>query len=310
MLEAPKEASWKEGVQALVAELLTMGHELRVRAARAQSLDALQQELQQQVEESGASAGVSVKREGGDATALLCRRGVSLCERLHVSLSEGELSRSRLALAVVERLRPLDLPVAPEPAATAPRSVLATVAKPPVADSPRPTPAPRPRLWLGGGAVATSGASAPISWLGASLGVKVRPPWGIEVGLGVSPFSGRAQSYAGSLSLSALQGAAFLMFDPFSGRSFGFELGVGGGALRVHESASPTAGFEGSSRHATVGMLSGRARLFKRLGPLYGGLLLDPGLLVPAVKVEAGTETVLRIGRPWVCLQASLGIEL
>jgi hypothetical protein len=33
-------------------------------------------------------------------------------------------------------------------------------------------------------------------------------------------------------------------------------------------------------------------------------------MLVPALKIEAGTATVLRIGRPWVTLQASLGITL
>jgi hypothetical protein len=138
----------------------------------------------------------------------------------------------------------------------------------------------------------------------------VAKPWGIELGLGGSPLAGRAESYAGSLSLRAFQAAAFATFEPFSRRRFGFDLGLGGGALRLQQSASPSPGFDGFSNHATVGVISARARLFMRVGPLFWGLSVDPGLLVPAVTVEAGTETVLRIGRPWVCLQTSLGIEL
>jgi hypothetical protein len=78
----------------------------------------------------------------------------------------------------------------------------------------------------------------------------------------------------------------------------------------LQAAASPAPGFDGSSRAATVGVVSARARLFRRFGRLCWGLSIDPGVLVPAVKVEAGTETVLRIGRPWLALQTSLGVEL
>lgn len=309
VLEAPNEASWKEGVQAIVAELLTRGHELRVRAARAESLERLQQELQQQIEASGASAGVSVTREGDSATALLCLKGFSPCERLRMNISDGELSRSRLAVAVVERLRPLDLPPVPTPPATAPTKVAASTERPIV--SPPPPASARPlRAWLGGGVVVPSGTAVPISWLGASLGLMLAPPWGIELGLGGSPLPGRAESYAGSLSLRAFQAAAFLTFEPFSKRSFGFGLGLGGGALHLQASASPTPGFDGFSQRASIGVVSARARLFQRIGPIYWAASIDPGLLVPAVKVAAGTETVLRIGRPWLCLQTTVGIDL
>ena len=142
VLEAPNEASWKEGVQAIVAELLTRGHELRVRAARAESLERLQQELQQQIYASGASAGVSVTLEGDSSTALLCLKGFSPCERLRMNISDGELSRSRLAVAVVERLRPLDLPTVPTPPATAPTKVAASTERPIV--SPPPPASARP----------------------------------------------------------------------------------------------------------------------------------------------------------------------
>jgi hypothetical protein len=98
VLEARGEVGWKEGVQTLVAELLTAGYELSVRAADAHSLEQLEQELQLLVGDSGASAGVSVLRESSMAIALLCRHGASSCERMQVKLSEGELSRSRLAL--------------------------------------------------------------------------------------------------------------------------------------------------------------------------------------------------------------------
>jgi hypothetical protein len=311
VLEAPNQAGWKEGVQALVAELLTSGYELNVRTAHTPSLDQLEQELRLQVSESGAAAGVSVIREGSSATTVLCRRDAAACERLEVEISDSELSRSRLALAVVGRLRPVDLPTEPEPLAPPPKRV------PPPAEAPRvkpPAPAAKSahshRVWLGGGAVLASGLSAPMTWLSASLSVSVAAPWGIELGFGGSPLPANADSDAGSLSLRCSQIAGFVSFEPWSGPSFGFGLGLGGGALRLQETATPAPGFDGFSRHLTVGTLSARARIFRRFGPVDWGLSLDPGLLVPAVKVAAGTETVLQLGRPWVALQTSVGFEL
>jgi hypothetical protein len=319
VLEAPNGLGWKEGVQALVAELLTTGHELRVRAARAHSLAQLEQELQLEIADSGgASTGVSITREGTSATALLCRRGVGSCERVQMTMSDGELSRSRLALALVDRLRPIDLPAAPA-VASAPAPPETAVAPPervppraerPNAEPPGRTGARPIAVWAGGGVVLSSGMSAPLVWLSASLGLRITEPWGIELGVGGSPLAGSAESHAGSLSVRAFQATAFATFEPLSARSLGLGLGLGGGALRLQETASPAPGFEGFSRHTTVGVVSARARLFLRLGPLYWGLSLDPGMLVPAVKVQAGTETVLRIGRPWLALQTSLGMEL
>jgi len=310
VLEADNERSWKEGVKALVAELLTTGYELSVRAARSHSLEQLEQELQRRVADSGATAGVSVTRNGDGATTLLCRHDAASCERLETEISDAELSRSRLALAVVERLRPLDLPTAPESLPPPPRAASRPEPPKPATTEPPPKPHRPRRLWLGGGAVLSSGVTGPLSWLGASFGLMVAKPWGLELGFGGSPLRGRAESQAGSLSLTCWHATAFATFEPWSGPGLGFSLGLGAGVLRVEEEASPAAGFEGFSRRATVGSVSARARLFHDLGPLFWGLSIDPGLLLPAVKVVAGTETVLRLGRPWLSLQTSVGFEL
>jgi hypothetical protein len=307
VLEAPHEAGWKEGVQALVAELLTTGYELSVRAARGQSLEQVQRELQLLLADSGASAGVSVMREASHAVALLCRREAASCERLRLEISDGELSRSRLALSIVERLRPLDLTAAPR----------AQPAPPPVAptqDTER-TQDERPeartlRAWVGAGVVLSSGPSGPIPWLSASLGLMVAEPWGLELELAGSPLPGRADSRAGSVELRGFEATAFATFEPFSRRRLGFSLGLGGGALRLQETPSPAPGFDGASQGVTVSVVSARARLLYRLGPAYWAVVIDPGMLVPSVKVAAGTETVLRIGRPWISAQTSLGLEL
>jgi hypothetical protein len=305
----PANGGWKEGVQALVAELLTTGHELNVRAVDVPSPDDLQQALQSAVAELGVAAGVSVTRRADTATALLCRRGASDCEKVEVDIADGELSRSRLALAVVERLRPIDLPAAQPPSVTSPR---------PVAPAPKPSPVERAartdvrrfRAWLSGGVVLSSGTSAPMSWLGASFGAVLSQPWGLEGGVAGSPLEGSAESSAGTLSLRAFEAVGFATFEPFSWRRFGVYLGLGGGALHLRENAAPVAGFDGFAQHATVAVVSARASLHQRVGPVYWGLVVDPGVLIPALKVEAGAETVLRIGRPWVTLQASLGVEL
>ncbi len=292
---------WKAGVQSLVAELLTKGYELRVRSAGAGSSERLEHELRRQVTESGAFAGVTVVRHAGGALAVLCRDGVVACERVQVEASEDELLRSRLALAVVERLRSIDLPSTAAPSAPAdPRGP-----GPAAPNDVRPL-----RGWLGGGVLLSSGTSTALPWLSATLSITLAEPWGLELSACGSPLPGRADSYAGSLSLRALEGMAFVTFEPFRRRSWGLALGLGGGALHLRESASPAPGFDGFARHATVGVVSARARLSRRLGPLAWGLSLDPGMLVPALRVKAGTATVLRIGRPWVAVQTGLGIEL
>lgn len=308
MLEA-ESGGWKEGVQALVAELLTTGYELSVRAASAPSTDQLQQELRLAVAASGAAAGVSVVRDAASATAFLCRRGKSSCEQVEVNLAGGELSRSRLALAVVERLRPLDLPAAQPPPVQPPPSVPPARKRAERGKS-APSGVRRLRVWLNGGGVLSSGTSAPMAWLGASFAAMLSEPWGFEVGLAGSPLAGSAQSPAGALSLRAAQAVGFATFESSSWRSFGFGLGLGGGALHLRERASPAAGFDGFSSHGTVAVVSAQARLHQRLGRVYWGLVVDPGLLIPALKVDAGTETLLRIGRPWVTVQASLGVSL
>lgn len=308
VLEAPS-GGWKEGVQALVAELLTSGYELTVRAGHAHSLGQLEEELQSEVLASGVSAAVSVTRADNRGSAWLCR-GVSHCERLEIEIADGELSRSRLALAVVDRLRPIDLPVTVPPPMVRPQPPQPPVDAHPQVEQPEQSSARPFRVWVSGGSVLSSGISAPLSWAGASLSAMFIAPWGLEVGIAGSPLAGTTQSYAGSLSLRALQGIGFATFEPFSQRNLGLSLGLGGGTLHFRESATPTSSFDGFSRSATVAVVSARARLQYRAGPVYLGLAVDPGMLVPALKIEAGTATVLRIGRPWVTLQASLGITL
>jgi hypothetical protein len=304
----PANGGWKEGVQALVAELLTTGHELNVRAVDVSSQD-LQQALQSAVAQLGVAAGVSVTRQADTATALLCRRGAGDCEKVEVDIAEGELSRSRLALAVVERLRPIDLPAAQSPSATSARPV-PPVATPSPVERPARTDVRRFRAWLGGGVVLSSGTPAPMSWLGASFGAMLSQPWGVEVSAAGSPLEGSAESSAGTLSLRAVEALGFATFEPLSWRGFGFSLGLGGGTLHLRETASPVSGFDGFSRSATVAVVSVQARLHHRVGPVYWGLVVDPGMLIPALKVQAGSETLLRMGRPWVTLQASLGVDL
>jgi hypothetical protein len=307
VLEAPS-GGWKEGVQALVAELLTSGYELTVRAARAHSHDRLEDELKREVAQSGASAGVSVTRTGSRGSAWLCR-AERPCERLEMEIEDGELSRSRLALAVVERLRPIELQVTAPPARARRPAPAAAVARPQVEQPRQPNTRPF-RAWVGGGSVLSSGLAAPLPWLGASLSAMLSAPWGLELGLGGSPLPVTTQTYAGSLSVRALQGIGFATFEPFPQRKVGLSLGLGGGTLHLRERAAPAPGFEGFSRGATVAVVSARARLQYRAGPVYLGLTADPGMLVPALEVEAGKATVLRIGRPWLTLQASLGVAL
>ena len=157
----PANSGWKEGVQALVAELLTTGHELNVRAVDVPSPEDLQRALQSAVAQLGVEAGVSVTRQADTATALLCRRGASDCEKVEVDIADGELSRSRLALAVVERLRPIDLPASQPPSATSARPVPPPATRSPV-DRPARTDVRRFRAWLGGGVVLSSGSSSTV----------------------------------------------------------------------------------------------------------------------------------------------------
>src|SRR5207244_10501277 len=159
---------------------------------------------------------------------------------------------------VVERLRPIDLPVTVPPP-EAPRQPAAPAADARTRVEHVEQARARPfRVWVGGGGVLSSGLAAPLPWVSASLGATLSAPWGLEVGLAGSPLPGTTQSYAGSLSLRALSGIGFATFEPFARRTIGLSLGLGGGTLHLRESAEPAAGFDGFSRSATVAVLSAR----------------------------------------------------
>lgn len=157
--------------------------------------------------------------------------------------------------------------------------------------------------------VLSSGMSTPLTWLSGSLAMMPAHPWGVELSVAGSPLVGKADLDAGSLTLRGYSVAAFATLEPITERPFGLSLGLGGGALHPQEEATSAPGFDVTTHSPTVGLVSARARLFHRFGPVYLGLTIDPGILVPAVKVDAGPETALRIGRPWVSMQASVGLE-
>jgi hypothetical protein len=299
--------AWEEGTGAVVAELLTTGYSLSIRAAGSDSTQALRAELEAQLARPHVTGAVAVLRSREHGVALVFTRRFGF-ERIQVALADEALSRSQLALGVVDRMRNLEiaLDAAVEPA---PRAA-AEPAPRAAAEPARPAVEPAPRaleLWLGAGAVVASGFSSPLPWLSVSGAVALFDPIGIEGSLGLSPLATQVTTSAGSLRLRAEQASLFLTFTPFARRQYGVALGLGGGATFVRETASPAAGYVGFAETANVGLVSARARAFARFGKAFLVLGIDPGLLVPAVGVQAAGEQALGIGRPWLTLSAGVG---
>jgi hypothetical protein len=283
---------WRPGQAAVVAELRANGYDVELRPSAVRAAGDLDIELESLLLEEGVAGAVAIWKEDerGVVEVKTERSGL---QRLTAPVADDALSRSRLALAVVDRVRLVDIPWL----AAAPRS--------------RPPPALRQRqsvafLAVGIGVV-NAGQGATWPWLSASGGVVLLPPFGVEGSIGLSLASSTSHTGSGKVSLRAEQAVAYAAFEPLAGRRLSFALGLGGGAVWVQGNAAAGPGFVGKDAVGRVALLGARARGSLRLGHALFTLTLEPGVLVPSVRLLGEGATLETFGRPWLSASAGFG---
>lgn len=281
---------WRPGQAAVVAELRANGYDVEIRPSAVLAARDLDIELESLLLGEGVAGAVAIWKED-ECGVVEVKTERSGLQRLTAEVADDALSRSRLALAVVDRVRRVDIPWL----AAAPRL--------------RPPPAVRQResvafLAVGVGIV-HAGQGATWPWLSASAGVVISPPFGVEGSLGLSLTSSTSRTDPGKVTLRAEQAVAYAAFEPLAGRRLSFALGLGGGAVWMQGQAAPGPGFVGKDAEARVALLGARARGAFRLGRALFTLTLEPGLLVPSVRLLGEGATLETFGRPW--LSASVG---
>ncbi len=294
--------TWPEGTQAVVAELVAGGYELLLRASVARTRDGLLAELVTAASERPVLGAVVILRDGerGIAYVYTEKSGTIPVE---TGVSEGAVGEGAVALRIAQVLGPPDLDVRQDHPATAP--------------APRPDVAPPPApleesahhtllVAVAAGLVLTSDLPEPLPIGSLGLRQRLLGPLSLDAVVLFALGASRIETAAGSVDLSAQELALHLSFDPVQDSHFGFSLGLGGGMVFTQGDGAANEGFSASSDSTLVALLSARAALTFTHGDWSLLLGFEPGVLLPAVDVSAGSETV-RLGRPWTTASVGLG---
>jgi hypothetical protein len=290
-------------MRAVMAELLTTGHELIVRSAAAGTSAAVEVQLEIAGSASTVVGAVSVVRENDRGLALVYTPREGLV-RLEVDATQGTVAESQLALRVVEAFRSVDIPEPSSPAIEPPKA-------PPVTNRAKADDSVHDlQLWFGFGAIVASDVETPLPWVVLSAALTLAPALAIEATLGAGPVPSRVTTSAGDLDLRAEQVAVYSMFDPHRAQNLGVAFGIGGGAVFLHETARANPGFTARDDSAFAGVIGARARAFIRAARTSFILTLEPGLLLPAPAVRTGDTEVGSIGQPWIAATLGAGVSL
>jgi hypothetical protein len=294
--------TWPEGTQAVVAELVAGGYELLLRASVARDRDGLLAELATAASERPVLGAVVVLREGerGIAYVYTQKSGTVPVE---TGVSEGAVGEGAVALRIAQVLGPPELEVPesrPAPASPPEPDVPAAPATPVNAEQ---------RVLLvavAAGLVFTSDLSEPLPIAGLELRQRLIGPLSLDAAAALSLGASRIETAAGSVDFSAQTVTLYLSFEPFRDSHFGFSLGLGGGMVWTQGQGVASEGFAASSDAARVALLSARAAATFTHNDWSLLLAVEPGVLLPAVDVSAGSDAV-RLGRPWTTTSVGLG---
>jgi hypothetical protein len=293
--------TWPEGTQAVVAELVAGGYELLLRASVARDRDGLLAELVTAASERPVQGAVVVLREGERGIAYVYTEKTGTVP-VETGVSEGAVGEGAVALRIAQVLGPpeLDVPQSRRAPAVAPR---ADVSPPPATPA---EPAHSTLLVAVGGLILSSDLSEPLPIAGLGLRQRLIGPLSVDAAAALSLGASRIETDAGSVDVSAQELKLYLSFDPVRDGHFGFSLGLGGVLVFTQGEGSADDGFSAKSDSARVALLSARAALTFTHADWSLLLGVEPGVLLPAVDVSGGSETV-RLGRPWTTTSIGLG---
>jgi hypothetical protein len=299
---------WPEGTRAVIAELSASDDLVLVRPSSSSTFTALMSELEKAATEDQAVGAVCVGKSGSAGIAYVWVNGGASAIRVEDDLREGAVAEGAVALRVTEILhvRNVELPGTKREKKTPPPGPV----RPPPAPPPEPDRGPPAfTTWLGAGLLTSSDASGPVPTASFGARVPVHSLVALEGAatgsfgwLKVSTDAGRAEVSMQSLTLHAV-------LDPWAEAPASLSLGFGGGAVFASELGTPSPGYAGLYDSTIVGMVSAR----------FGGVLrgehlslvahAEPGLLVPAVTLNADGRALAELGRPWFSAMLGLGFS-
>jgi hypothetical protein len=294
--------AWPEGSQAVVAELLANGFQVVQQRSRAVTAGELLAEVAHSTAPQAVLGVVAVLREGDTGAAYVWTEHGERVLRDEPSGNHWAVAQGAVALRVVElfRTETLDFPISVS-APAQPRKARAERAS---HDTPSPD---RLGAWIGVSTDApTSSATLPLQ---ASIGATaaLAMPVALDLGARVGLLRSRVETNAGQFSLNSVEVGGRVMAVLATHRHVSFAIGVGVSSLWLRESATAGAGFLGKDDSTAVALLVTRARLILRRERLFGVVILDPGLAVPAISVRSNGGEVAHLGRPWLATELGVG---
>jgi hypothetical protein len=221
---------------------------------------------------------------------------------VETGVSEGAVGEGAVALRIAQVLGPPELDV-PQNRRTPDMAPPTDVSPPP---APPAEPAHRTLLALAAGLVFTSDLPEPLPIAGLTVRQRLIGPLSLDATGALSLGASRIETGAGSVDVSAQELTLYLSFDPVRDGHLVFSLGLGGGMVFTQGEGVANDGFSAKADSARVALLSARAALTFTHADWSLLLGVEPGVLLPAVDVSAGNETV-RLGRPWTTTSVGLG---
>ncbi|HEX6278005.1 MAG TPA: hypothetical protein VFZ53_33405 [Polyangiaceae bacterium] len=299
---------WPEGTRAVIAELSASDDLVLVRPSSSSTFAALMGELEKASTEEQTVGAVCVGKSGSAGIAYVWVNGGASAIRVEDDLREGAVAEGAVALRVTEILhvRNIELPgTKREKKATSAEPV-----KPPPAPPPEPERGPPAfTTWLGAGLLTSSDASGPVPTASFGARVPIRSIFALEGAatgsfgwLKVTTDAGRAEVSMQSLTLHAV-------LDPWAEAPASLSLGFGGGAAFASQLGSPSPGYAGLYDSTIVGLVSARFGGALRGEHLSLVVHAEPGLLVPAVTLNADGRRLAELGRPWFSAMLGLGFS-
>ena len=176
----------------------------------------------------------------------------------------------------------------------------------PAPPAPEKKPPPSTLLFaIQAGLAFTSDFPEPLPLAGVIVRKGLVGPLALDAAAALTLGASRLETEAGSVDVAAQELTLHLSFDPIRESGIGLSLGLGGGIVWVQGDGEPGADYSATSDATHVALLSARATASFTHDAWSLMLVLEPGVMLPAVTIDTGND-VARVGRPWT--QASVGL--
>lgn len=285
-------AEWPEATRATIAELVLAGFEVNVERTRQVTLAGALGELQRETLDPRVVAALFITRSRDEGLGYIWIAGSSA--PIEVSEKDPDLavSQSSLALRLADLLRKRHLHL---PASAAPSEPAEAVEPEPDDAASRFTLGPR----LGLGAVRSNGATAGVAGLGMFLTWRGKLTGALDVRHTWSPLDVETVPGVASIGYTELSTSLCWNFLHHE-RGLRAAVGLSYGILWLTSDAIATPEYAGRADSTTTSALAAVVQLGYKAGELGLDLVLQPGLLLPELRVTLEDTAVQNVGRPWL----------